>query len=135
MTGPPVALPPPPDPGGSQARAEGQQVEVRTYEGESIRIVPASVADNLIRAQLADDLRHCVRLKLGIRSLPPRFDRPAWLKPMQRPDSGRYGALSRGTGDAHLRKGTLGRSTIDRSGQVYPARHAPKSSPAWRKRS
>ena len=116
MTGPPVARPHPADPGGFQARADGQQVEVRTYEGELIRVVPASVAGGLIQARLADDLRHCVRLKLGIRWLPPRFDRPSGrpdLDQMQRRDPGRYAALWRGTLDARVGKGALGRRMVD----------------------
>lgn len=37
MTGPSAARPIPTAPGGIQARADCQQVEVRTYEGELIR--------------------------------------------------------------------------------------------------
>jgi hypothetical protein len=37
MNGFPGTRPQPTDPGGFQARADGQQVEVRTYEGELIR--------------------------------------------------------------------------------------------------
>jgi hypothetical protein len=104
------------DPGGIQARADGQQVEVRTFEGELVRIVPASVADDLVKARIADDVRHCLRLKLGIRWLPPRFDRPSGrpdLNELQRRHPGRYAALWRGTPDAHVGKGALGRRTVD----------------------
>lgn len=124
MTGPPAFEPHPADPGGFQARADGQQIEVRTYEGELVRIVPSFVADDLVQARLADDLRHCVRLKLGIRWLPPRLDRPSGrpdLEQMQRRDPARYGALWRGTLDAHVGKGALGRSTIDRAVTVERA--------------
>jgi hypothetical protein len=118
MTGPPAPRPTPSDPGGHQARADGQQVEVRTYDGELIRIVPAPVADGLINAQLADALQHCVRLKLGIRWLPPRLDRRSGrpdLEQMQRRDPGRYAKVWRGTLDAHTGKGALGRRTVDRA--------------------
>jgi hypothetical protein len=124
MTGPPAASASQSEPGGYQARADGQQVEVRTYEGELIRIVREPLAECLVQAQLADDLGHCLRLKLGIRWLPPRLDRPSGrpdLKCMQRRDPERYGALWRGTGNAHVGKGALGRSAIDRSVRVRPA--------------
>jgi hypothetical protein len=116
MIGPPAARPAQIDPGGYQARADGHQVEVRTYEGELIRIVPASVADALVQAQVADNLKHSVRLKLGVRWLPPRFDRPSGrpdLDQMQRRDPERYAALWRGTLDACVGKGALGRHTVD----------------------
>jgi hypothetical protein len=118
MTGPPAPRPLPSDPGGNQARADGQQVEVRTFEGDLIRIVPWSMADYLIQRQLADDLRHCVRLKLGIRWLPPRLDRPSGrpdLAQMQRREPGRYAGLWRGTLDARTGKGALGRRTADKA--------------------
>jgi len=95
MTGPPATGPAQADPGGFQAGADGQQVEVRTYEGELIRVVPASVADALVQAQVADNLKHSVRLKLGVRWLPPRFDRPTGrpdLDQMRRRDPGRVSA-------------------------------------------
>ena len=123
MTGPPAARLLAPDPGGYQARADGQQVEVRTFEGELIRIVPASVADDLVKARIADDLRYCLRLKLGIRWLPPRFDRPSGrpdLNQLQRRDPGRYAALWRGTHDAHVGNGALGRRTVDGVVQFAP---------------
>lgn len=118
MTGPPAGRPPLSDPGGIQARADGRQVEVRTFEGELIRIVPSSVAVELIQKRLADGLTHCVRLKLGIRWLPPRLDRPSGspdLDEMQRGDPARYSALWRGTLNARVGKGALGRRTVDRA--------------------
>jgi hypothetical protein len=118
MTGPPAAPPAQSDPGGIQARADGQQVELRTFDGELVGAVPSSVADDLVRSRLADDLRHGLRLKLGIRWLPPRFDRPSGrpdLKQMQRRQPERYEALWRGTLDAHSGKGALGRRTDDRN--------------------
>jgi hypothetical protein len=118
MTGPPAPRPAQSDPGGLQARADGQQVEVRTYEGELIRIIPSCVADTLVHERLADDLGRCVRLRLGIRWLPPRLDRPSGrpdLDQMQRRDPGRYGKLWRGTLDAHVGKGALGLRTVDRA--------------------
>ena len=118
MTGPPDARPPHTDPGGIQARAEGQRVEVRSYEGELIRVVNPSVAQELVRCGLADELGHGVRLKLGIRWLPPRLDRPSGrpdLDQLQRRDPERYAALWRGTRDAHQGKGALGRSVVDAS--------------------
>ena len=123
MTGPPSARPLRSDPGGYQAWADGQQVEVRTFEGELIRIVPVSIADGLVEARLADDLRYCLRLKLGIRWLPPRFDRPSGrpdLDRMQRREPGRYAALWQGTLDAHTGKGALGRHGVDRTVSFGP---------------
>jgi hypothetical protein len=116
MTGPPAALPVQTDPGGIQARADGQKVEVRTHDGELIRAVPSSIAAGLVEAGLADKLPHCVRIKLGIRWLPSRLDRqsePPDLEQMQRREPGRYAALWRGVRDAHVGKGALGRTTGD----------------------
>lgn len=129
MTGPPAVRPAQSDPGGFQARADGQQVEVRTYEGELIRIVPKSVADALVQGNIADVLKHSLRLKLGIRWLPSRFDKPSGrpdLDQMRRRDSGRYAALWRGTLDARAGKGALGRRTIDASVSFSPARPRPR---------
>jgi hypothetical protein len=118
MTGPPAMRPLPSDPGGIQARADGQRVEVRTYEGELIGMFSLSVADNLVRARLADNMKRGLRLKLGIRWLPPRFDRPSGrpdLNQIERREPDRYSALWRGTLNARVGKGALGRSTIDRA--------------------
>jgi hypothetical protein len=118
MRVPSAAQPPCTDPGGFQARADGQHLEVRTFEGELIGVVPSSVADDLVRSRLADELRHGLRLKLGIRWLPPRFDRPSGrpdLKQMQRRQPERYEALWRGTLDAHSGNGALGRRTVDKT--------------------
>jgi hypothetical protein len=118
VTGLPAARPAHADPGGHQARADGHQVEVRTYDGELIRIVPATLAQDLIREGLADDLGHCLRLKLGIRWLPPRLDRSSGrpdLEQMQRREPERYTALWRGTLDARTGKGALGRQMVDRT--------------------
>jgi hypothetical protein len=116
MTGPPAGRPVQTDPGGYQAWADGQQVEVRTYEGDLVRIMPVAEAQKLIENRLADNLKHCVRLKLGIRWLPPRFDRPSGrpdLDQMRRKDPERYSAVWRGTRDAHIGKGALGRNVVD----------------------
>jgi hypothetical protein len=94
VTGPPPTRPTQSDPGGIQARADGQQVEVRTYEGELIRIVSASVADDLVHAGLAGYTGRCLRLKLGIRWLPPRV---GW--PSGRPDLNQLERWSGGTPD------------------------------------
>jgi hypothetical protein len=118
MTGPPAKPVLSSDPGGFQARADGQRVEVRTWEGDLIGTVPSSMADALVQGQLADDREHSLRLKLGIRWLPSRFDRPSGrpdLAQMRRRNPGRYAALWRGTLDAHAGKGALGRHTIDRA--------------------
>jgi hypothetical protein len=91
---------------------------VRTFEGELIGMVSSSAADDMVRVRLADDMKHGLRLKLGIRWLPPRFDRPSGrpdLKQMERREPARYSALWRGTLDAHAGKGALGRRTIDRA--------------------
>lgn len=118
MTGPPPAAALSSDPGGIQARADGQQVEVRTYEGELVRLLSSSAAAKMVREGLADDMKHGLRLKLGIRWLPPRFDRPSGrpdLNQMKRREPERYAALWRGTLDARVGKGALGRRTIDRA--------------------
>jgi hypothetical protein len=118
MTGPPVLWSLATDPGGIQARAGGQRVEVRTYDGDLVGIVLSSVGDDMVRARLADDMKHGLRLKLGIRWLPPRFDRPSGrpdLNQMERREPARYAALWRGTLDARVGKGALGRRTIDRA--------------------
>jgi hypothetical protein len=89
---------------------------VRSYEGDLLRIVPVAEARRLIEAGLADELRHCVRVKLGIRWLPARFDRPSGrpdLEQMQRRNPDRYAELWRGTRDAHVGKGALGRNAAD----------------------
>ncbi len=122
--GPPPTRPTQSDPGGIQARADGQQVEVRTYEGELIRIVSASVADDLVHAGLADYTGRCLRLKLGIRWLPPRVGWPSGrpdLNQLERRDPGRYAALWRGTTGARVGKGALGRCTVDEAVQFAPA--------------
>ena len=124
MTGPPSAPAPQSDPGGFQARAGGQQVEVRTYDGELARIVPVHAAKQLVDAGLADSLRHCVRLKNGIRWLPPRFDRPSGrpdLNQLERREPDRYAALWKGTVDAHVGKGALGRCLVDSRLRTGPA--------------
>jgi hypothetical protein len=123
MTGPPAARPLPTDPGGIQARADGQQVEVRTFEGELIGMVPFSAADDMVRGRLADAMKHGLRLKLGIRWLPTRFDRPSGrpdLKQMERREPARYSALWRGTLDARVGKGALGRRVVDTTVHVRP---------------
>lgn len=97
----------------------------RLIRFNKIRIVPRSVADALVQAQIADDLEHSLRLKLGIRWLPPRFDKPSGrpdLDQMRRRDPGRYAALWRGTLDARAGKGALGRRTIDGSVSFPPTR-------------
>src|ERR1035441_2309751 len=112
MTDPPTPGLQKTDPGGIQARADGQQVEVRTVEGDLVRTVIAELAQSLVDAGLAENLRHCVRLKLGIRWLPPSFDRPSGrpdLDQMRRRQPDRYSAIWRGTQDAHSGKGALGR--------------------------
>jgi len=117
MTGPPDTPPGRTDPGGFQARADGHAVEVRTYEGDLVRIVDRSAIQPLIDGKLADDLTHCVRLKLGIRWLPPRLDRASGrpdLSQMQRREPKRYAAIWSGAEDPHVGKGALGRSRIDR---------------------
>ena len=123
MTDPPAARPTPTDPGGLQARADGQKVEVRTHEGELIRIVDSIVGGALVRAGLADNLKHCVRLKLGIRWLPPRLDPPSGrpdLEQLRRREPERYTRLWRGTRDVHTGRGALGRHTIDSSVTFTP---------------
>jgi hypothetical protein len=125
VTGPPAAQTAQSDPGGFQARADGQQVEVRTYDGELIMKVSPIVAEELLRNNVADDLKHCLRVKLGIRYLPPRLDcvggRPD-LQQMQRRDPDRYTELWRGNHNAHTGKGALGRRVMDSTIHVRPTR-------------
>jgi len=112
----PAAQPAHADPGGYQARADGQQVEVRNYEGELLRLVTPSAAAALVRGGLAHDMKHGLRLKVGIRWLPARFDRPSGrpdLDRMSQSEPDRYAGLWRGTRDAHAGKGALGRCTVD----------------------
>lgn len=131
MTGSKAPRPAKSDPGGIQARADGHQVEVRDFGGELIRIVTSSVAADMVRARLAGDLQHCLRLKLGIRWLPTRFDRPSGrpdLNQIERGEPGRYAALWRGTRDARTGKGALGRRTVD---SAVAFRHARGPHEAW----
>jgi hypothetical protein len=123
MTGPPALRPVHTDPGGLQARADGQEVAVRSYEGELIRVVPFASARELVEAGLVDDLRHSLRLKLGIRWLPPHLDRASGrpdLEQMRRRDPGRYSALWRGTLDARAGKAALGRQVSDATVRIGP---------------
>ena len=116
MTGPPVKTPDSTAPGGFQARADGQTVEVRTYEGELVRLVPPDLAKDLLDTGLAERSRHCVRLKLGICWMPPRLDRPSGrpdLNQMRRREPDRYTAIWRGSLEPHVGKGALGRSVMD----------------------
>jgi len=79
-------------------------------------------------AGLARDLNG-LRLKLGIRWLPPRFDRPSGrpdLERMRQKEPERYAALWRGTLDAHTGKGALGRRTVDSTVMVAFSR-SPRS--------
>jgi len=105
------------DPGGTQAQTDGQTVEVRSYEGDLVRKVAPSIADELVAVGIGDRMKYSIRLKLGIRWLPPRYDKPAGppdLHQMKRKDPERYAALWRGTEGVHTGKGALGRSRTDR---------------------
>ena len=113
MTGPPATAPSQTVSGGIQTRADGQRIQVRTFEGDLVRIVPSSLAESLIDAGLGDATPNGIRLKLGIRWLPPRLDRPSGhpdLNQMRRQEPDRYSAVWRGTADSHIGKGALGRS-------------------------
>jgi hypothetical protein len=104
------------DPGDVQARADGQLIEVRTYEGQLIRRVPGVVAQTLVDTKIADTMKHGLRLRLGVRWLPPRFDRPSGrpdLEQMRRRDPRRYQDLWKGSKDAHAGKGALGKALVD----------------------
>jgi len=106
------------DPGGNQARAEGQGVEVRTFEGELVGKVPRTLASKLLNAQGADEMPQGLRLKLGIRWLPARFDKPSGrpdLTAMRRRDPERYAEVWRGNRKAIAQhgRGMLGRGSVD----------------------
>jgi hypothetical protein len=106
------------DPGGTQAWTTGQKVEVRNYEGDLIRKVAPVIADELVKLGIADRMKYSVRIKLGIRWLTARFDRPSGppdLDQMRRRDPVRYAALWQGTKSDCTGKGALGRSGVDRS--------------------
>ena len=121
----PAELPTSNDPGGIRARADSQRVEVRTFEGALIRIVDSDLGDAVVRAGLADNLKHCVRLKLGIRWLSPRLDRPSGppdLEQLRRREPERYAELWRGKQNAHTGKGALARHAVDRAVAFRPSR-------------
>jgi hypothetical protein len=112
------------DPGGNQARADGQRVEVRTFEGELVGKVPRTLAAQLLDAKAADEMPHGLRLKLGIRWLPTRLDKPSGrpdLAVMQRRDPERYAEVWRGNRKALAQhgRGMLGRRGVD--GLVFRA--------------
>jgi hypothetical protein len=104
-------------PGGFRAWAKGQRVEVRDYDGELIRTVTPHVARQLLENELVDELAHSLRLKLGVRWLPPRLDKASGdpdLEQMRKREPERYADIWRGAGGEHaaeLAKRAKGAST------------------------
>jgi hypothetical protein len=128
-TGPPAVRPAPSESGGPQAPAEGQRVEVRTYEGELIGRLPRDRAKELLDGGLADELPRYLRLKLGIRWMPPQLDKPSGrpdLEQMQRREPERYDDFWRGKRDARIGKGALGRCLIDGNLRIGPTGQPPQ---------
>ena len=101
----------------NRARADGQRLEVRNFDGELIRRVPTAAGLGLVTAGLADQVGDYLRLKLGIRWIPSRGEKPSGppnLEELTRREPGRYAANWRGSHDPHVGRGALGRRTTDR---------------------
>jgi hypothetical protein len=103
-------------------RADGDRVEVRDFDGELIRIVSFQTASKLLEPgplghPLAERAAGHIRLKLGIRWLPPRdAKRPSGrpdLEEVKRREPGRYAANWRGDHDPHIGRGAIGKGTVD----------------------
>ncbi len=100
-----------------RARADGQRVEVRSFDGELIRRVSGAAAAELFTAGLADQVGDYLRVKLGIRWIPSRGQKPSGrpdLDELNQREPGRYAANWRGSHDPHVGRGALGRRTTDR---------------------
>jgi hypothetical protein len=128
MIGLPATRPHRSAPGASvpQARADGLEVEVRTFGGALVRKVDRTVADQLIANKLGDRVGDGhIRLKLGIRWLPSRCDRVGGhpnLDEMQVREPERYDAIWRGNREAHSGKGAIGRESTDETVHLRPGR-------------
>jgi hypothetical protein len=108
MTSPPPARASRSDPGGFQARADGQLVEVRSFDGALVGKVGPERAHALADAGIADRMPHSLRLHRGVRLSPARSDRLAGrpdLERMRQCDPGRYAALWQGSGSPHVGRG------------------------------
>jgi hypothetical protein len=104
-------------------RADGDRVEVRDFDGELIRIVSIQTAIKLLNPgpfgrPLAERAAGHIRLKLGIRWIPPRdAKRPSGrpnLVEMQRREPERYADNWRGSSNPHIGRGAIGQITVDR---------------------
>ena len=94
-------------------RADGQWVEVRTYDGDLVRKVSIEIANKLTEpGSLADWTPSHVQLKLGIRWIPPRDAKKASGRP-ERDDMDP--AIWRGSNDPHIGRGALGKTAVDRA--------------------
>lgn len=101
----------------SRARADGQRAEVRSFEGELLRRVPAAAAEELFTAGLVDQVGDYLRLKQGIRWIPPRTLKPSGrpdLQELKARDPEHYADNWRGSHDPHVGRGALGRGVVDR---------------------
>jgi hypothetical protein len=90
--------------GGSQAK---RTVEVRTFEGDLVGMVPTAKGEQLITAGLGARAGQHIRLKLGIRWR-PNSERPAPppdLREMQRRQPDRYAAVWAGNRNATAPRG------------------------------
>ena len=108
---------PAPRPASTPTRTLGQRVEVRSYEGDLIRTVASEKGAELFTAGLADQVGDYLRLKLGIRWIPPRSLRPSGrpdLQELKDREPERYADKWRGSLDPHVGRGALGRRTTDR---------------------
>jgi hypothetical protein len=122
VNSPPAARPAQSDPGGFQARADGQQVEVRTYDGDLIKTVTAETAEKLLAPGpggrfIAERVGDHIRVKLGIRYVSPRDAKrpspPPDLEQIKRREPERYKGTWRGSKDPHIGHGAIGRATVD----------------------
>jgi hypothetical protein len=112
MNSPPAARPT-----STPTRTLGRRIEVRSYEGDLIRTVVPEKGAELFTAGLADQVGDHLRLKPGIRWIPPRSLRSSGrpdLQELKDREPERYADKWRGSLDPHVGRGALGRRTTDR---------------------
>ena len=109
--------PPAVRPTSTPTRTLGRRIEVRSYEGDLIRTVAPEKGAELCTAALVDQVGDYLRLKLGIRWIPSRGEKPSGppnLEELKDRDPERYADKWRGSLDPHVGRGALGRRTTDR---------------------